>query len=523
MTDKFKGLIGSASLNRRQFSTMAAAGAAVSTIGTAAMPAFADMPKRGGRFRFGWTSSGADDTMNPELMTSANDYLRSYLTYNMLVRYAPDGSALPDLAESWEVNDDATEWVFTLRDGVEFHNGKTLTAQDVIYSLNLHRGEDTASAIKGYLEPVTEMTADGPLKVSVKLSGPNADFATLLGQPQAAIVPDGYTDFANAIGTGPFKQVRFEPGLGYLGERNENYFIEGKPYFDEVEVIGIEDTQARINALLTGDVNYINRVGAQSSRIIDRSPNTTLVSVPSKRVLGFPMMIDRDPTSSLDLRLAIRNLIKRESMLNDIHKGFGVVGNDVPIAPFEQYYNSDLPQREFDLDKAKFHLKKAGMENATIDLDTSLAVDATAPDMALHLKESAAEAGLTININRKPTDGYWSSVWLTSPFNMVTWNPRPTPDGILTIAYMSDAKWNENALNFEDMDKLIVEARGTVDGPARAELYHEVQRILWERGGSALPVFTNWLDGHSANMRGHTGNPTVEGDSYRIAEYAWFA
>ena len=143
--------------------------------------------------------------------------------------------------------------------------------------------------------------------------------------------------------------------------------------------------------------------------------------------------------------------------------------------------------------------------------------------MARHLKESAAEAGLTISINRRPTDGYWSSVWLTTPFNMVTWNSRPTPDGILTIAYMSDAKWNENALNFEDMDKLIVEARGTVDGPARAELYNEVQRIIWERGGSALPVFTNWLDGHSANMRGHSANPTGEGDSYRIAEYSWFA
>lgn len=521
MTDQKTNHTGILGMDRRQFTASTAAGTVAATSGIA--PALADTPRRGGRFRIGWTSSSADDTMNPELHTSANDYLRSYLAYNMLVRYGQDGGAEPDLATSWEANDDASEWTFTLRDDVEFHNGKTLDAEDVIYSINLHRGEDTASAMKSNLEPITEMKADGKNVVRITLSGPNADFPTLLGQPQAAIVPAGHTDFTKPIGTGPFKVVRFEPGLGFLGERNENYFLEGKPYFDEVEIIGIEDTQARVNALLTGDVHYVNRVGAQSSRLIERSPTTELMVVPSKRVLGFPMMIDREPTNNLDFRLAIRNLIKRQSMLDDIHKGYGVLANDVPIAPFEQYYNSDLPQREFDLDKAKFHLKKAGMENATVELNTSLAVDSTAPDMALHLKESAAEAGLTINVNRRPTDGYWSSVWLNTPFNMVTWNARPTPDAILTIAYMSDAKWNENALDFQDMDKLIIEARGTVDGPKRAELYHEVQRILWERGGSALPVFTSWLDGASAKLKGHTQNPTGEGDSYRIAEYGYFA
>ncbi|MEM6902550.1 MAG: ABC transporter substrate-binding protein, partial [Pseudomonadota bacterium] len=295
MTDQNNNNSNGFGMDRRQFTAAAAAGTVAASSGV--MPALADTPRRGGRFRIGWTSSGADDTLNPELYTSANDYLRSYLVHNMLVRYGLDGGAEPDLATSWEANADATEWTFVLREGVEFHSGKTLDAEDVIYSLNIHRGEDTKSAIKGFIDPIKELKADGKNIVRITLEGPNADFPTLLGQPQAAIVPNGQTNFNDAPdGTGPFRVKRFEPGLSFLGERHENYWREGMPYFDEVEVVGIEDTQARVNALLTGDIHYVNRVGAQSSRLIERSPTTELFVVPSKRVLGFPMMLDREPS-----------------------------------------------------------------------------------------------------------------------------------------------------------------------------------------------------------------------------------
>ena len=523
---RYENLYVSGRLDRREFMRrMTALGVASGTLATmlgATVNAAAATPKRGGRLRLGWYTHSANDTLDPTRITTTLDYHRIWMTNSTLVRYSRNFEAQPELAESWEPSPDAKVWHFKLRKGVEFHDGKTLDAEDVISSLSLHIGPDSKSIIKPWLAGITAMKADGPDVVRIDLDAANADLPLYLGDMHAAIFPKDFRDFDNAMGTGPFKLKSFKPGVGMLAVRNENYFVEGRPYIDEVESFGIGESSARTNALLSGDVHFVCRVDPKLVSLIDGAPGLSMVPARSGRHITFPMQSDRPPMDNGDLRKALRYMADREAMLRDVAKGFGSLANDHPVANSDPYVCKELPQRTIDLDKARFHLKKAGMEGATLDLHTSEAVGGVVgPDLALHLSESAKKVGLNINVIRNPSDGYWGAIWLKQPFHMSNWQPRPTADLMLSLAYMSSAKWNEGRYFNTHMDELIVEARGTLDPKKRYELYCEVQRILYEDGGSIIPLFTDWLDAKSDAVQGYVPHPLIEGAGGRMSEEVW--
>ena len=360
-------------ISRREFAgRLGAAGVAATTatsLLTASDSVLADTPVKGGRMRIGWYTHSANDTLDTTRMKVSLDYLRVYQLSSQLVRYTPKVTLEPDLATEWD-SDDLKTWRFKLRKGVEFHNGKSLTVQDCIYSLNRHRGENSQSPIKQFMDTITELKADGDWLV-VDIEAPNADFPMYLGMYQSNIVPDGFEDFDNLVGTGPFILDSFRPGIGMLAKRNPNYHHEGYPHVDEVESFGIGDTAARVNALLAGDIHFTTRVDPKSIPIIEGAPNTAMANTPSSRHLTFPMVSDRPPTDNRDFRQAMRLLVDRKAVVDNIQKGYGMMGNDIPISPADLYYCPEIPQRDIDLDKAKFHLKKAEMDGGTIDLRTS--------------------------------------------------------------------------------------------------------------------------------------------------------
>lgn len=513
-------------MTRREFagrlSALGLTAAATGGVLTRADKALAEEPVRGGRMRIGWYTHSANDTLNPNRLTSSLDFIRAYQVCSPLVRYSPDLTPEPDLAESWETNDDATVWRFNLRPGVEFHNGKSLTVEDCIYSIGRHIGDDSDSVIKTWLSAIKSMRKDGDATLVIELEAPNADLPMYLGDMHAVIMPDGFTDFDNMIGTGPFRLDSFRPGVGMLGKRYENYHFEGKPYVDEVETFGIGDTAARVNALLAGDIHYTVRVDPKSIPIIESVPGVGMAAAPSSRHLTYPMMCDQAPTDNLELRRALRLMIDREAALKTVQKGFGAMGNDTPIGPADFYWCEDMPQRTIDLDKAKFHLKNAGMENGSIDLHTSAAAGGVqSVDMALLMQQSAAQIGFNIKVVREPTDGYWSNIWMKRPFHGSNWLPRPTADLRFSLAYVSDAKWNEAQWKNERFDSIIREARGVVDGPKRREMYCEAQMLMWDEGGSIIPLFTDWLDAKSDRIGGWIGHPVGEGDGLHIHEWGW--
>jgi len=174
----------------------------------------------------------------------------SYSYQNQLTEIDENGLAIPELADSYEASADAKTWVFKLRQGVEFHNGKTLVDEDVIASFNHHRGEDTKSAGKSFLTSVDSITAQGKSEVVFKLAEGNADFPAIVSSGQFPIVPvkDGNLDWQSYVGTGGYTLEKFEPGVRASLKRNPNYFKSDRAHFDEVELLSLLDTTARQNA-----------------------------------------------------------------------------------------------------------------------------------------------------------------------------------------------------------------------------------------------------------------------------------
>ena len=472
--------------------------------------------------RIGWYTHSANDTLNPNRLTSTLDFLRAFQICSPLVRYSTKITAEPDLATEWNASDDLKTWRFRIRKGVEFHNGKSLTVQDCIYSLNRHRGEKSDSIIKAWLDPITDMKADGDWLV-IDLEGPNADFPMYLGDMHAVIVPDGFEDFDNLVGTGPFTLDSFRPGVGMLAKKNPNYHHEGYPHVDEAESFGIGDTAARVNALLAGDIHVTVRVDPKSIPIIEGAPNTEMASSPSSRHLTFPMVSDRPPHRQPRLPAGDAAADRPPGGAGQHPEGLWTARQRPPhLLAGPVLLPRESPQRDIDLDKAKFHLKKAGMDGGTVDFRTSEAAGGVqSVDMALMIKENAAKIGFNVNFIREPVDGYWSNVWLKRDYPIVgsNWMPRPTADLRFSLAYISGAKWNEAYWKNERFDDLIKTARGTKDGPERKELYCEAQRIMWDEGGSIIPLFTHWLDAISTTLGGYRKHPVGEGDHFRIHEW----
>jgi peptide/nickel transport system substrate-binding protein len=442
---------------------------------------------------------------------------------NMLVEVDYQGNAVPELAESWEAAPGAAKWIFKLRKGVEFHNGKTMDAEDVVFSFNMHRGE-TKSAAKGVTEPITDIKADGKDTVIFTLQEGNADFPYIASDYHIPIVPKGTIgkELEKGVGTGPFSMQTFEPGVRFLGKRNPNYFREGRPYFDEVEIIGIADTNARTNALMTGQVDVINRCETKTFHRLEKAPNIHALKLEGARHYTIPMMTTIKPYDNNDVRLGLKYVINREQMIKQILRGYGYLGNDHPIPRNNKYFAKDLPQRRYDPDKAKFHLKKAGMLDHTFKLHAADAAFPGAVDASVLIQESAAKAGVKIQVVREPDDGYWENVWIKKEWVQCYWSGRPTADWMFSLAYSADANWNDTKWKHPKFNELLIAARAELDDKKRRELYMECQRICSNEGATPVPAFALQLS--AASKKCGFKNPAAnwEFDGFRLAERWWF-
>jgi peptide/nickel transport system substrate-binding protein len=482
--------------------------------------AFAATPKRGGRLRIANSSSSIKDTLDPARFSFIGDYCRGFTFYNGLTRLDTNAQAQPELATSFEPNANATEWVFKLRKGVTFHDGKTLDADDVVYSIMRHKDPKVGSNAKGLADLIDTVKADGKDKVIVKLNSPNGDLPILLGTFHFMIIKNGTTDFTTAIGTGPYKVKEFKPGIRQLGVRNENYFLEGRPYMDEQELIGIADASARLNAVFSGEIHMSDGVSLASVADIQARQGVEVFATPAPRFTHFVMMVDRPPFDNPYLRKAMKYLFDREKVLKNIMKNYGQLGNDHLFAPNDPYYNANLPQRGLDRDKATYYLKKAGMKNAKLELHVSEAAF-TSVELGMMLQREAARVGLTVQLRREPSDGYWSNIWRKRSFHAAEWNARPTNDLLLSIGFTSNAKWNESQYKNDQVDKLIEQGRAESDVATRKEIYGKLQQILYEDSCNLIPCFTDYINIITSNVRGLVPRKTGGLGGFNYADSVW--
>jgi len=493
-------------------------GGALIGLGSSVMAA---TPKRGGVARIAFPDTSPNDTLDPIAVTSNIDATRCYQLYSNLVRAGSDQRPEAQLATSWEANDATTEWVFTLREGVEFHNGKTFTSADALYSIGRHLGEDTESRIKAQMSQIAEISAEGDYRIRVKLKAANAELPIIFASARAGIVPEGHTDFDNPIGTGPFKVKEFQPGISAYFERHENYFNAENVYLDAVETFAIPDPTARANALLSGEVDIAALVDAKSVDLINASPQAEVVSSRGGQWVYTAMMADRAPTDNVDFRLAMKYLQDRQRVLDGVYKGYGQIANDHPIAPSDPMYCADLPIRPYDPDKAKFHLKKAGMENATVEIYTSTTAGPGGVEQALVLQQTAAAGGVTVQVRQTPPDGYWSHTAEKYPFFGSYWNTRPTADLTYATVHMTNSAANESKYVNPHIDELMLQARATLDEAARKAIWCDLQQLISDEGGNLIPSFVDYLDGVGSHVQGFEGHPMGGLSDHYTGEGVW--
>jgi peptide/nickel transport system substrate-binding protein len=509
-------------INRREFMGRAAAlgvGTALMTtmLGEAAR---AETPRKGGTLKLGLAGGSTTDSMDMTTWTDSVTLTCGFALMNGLIENGPDNKPIPELAETYEAKPGAKEWIFNIRKGVTFHNGKTLDADDIIYSLNLHRG-NTKSGAAGPMKAITDIKKLTDNQIQITLDSGDADLPYVLSDYHLLMVPKDYKDWAKPMGTGAFIFDSFDPGVRASFKHNPNYWKADRGHLDACEITVINDTNARMQALVSGQVDLTHRVDPKTVALLKQSKKLQLVQAPGGWHSIMTMFTDTAPFDNNEIRTALKYAIDRKKVLKNLFSGYGSVGNDHPIPKGDPFYNSELPQIAYDPDKAKFHFKKAGLTDPKIVLSASDAAFGGAVDMATLFQNNASKAGIKIEVKKEPADGFWDNVWLKAPFVTSYWGGRPAATQMFGVAYKSDAPWNDTHWKRPDFDKLLSDARGELDEAKRREYIWAMQKMLHEEGGGLIPVFRDWLDAHNTNVGGHTPHNGFDLDNGRICEKAW--
>lgn len=483
-------------------------------------------PSRGGHFRVGAHDGNTSDTHDPGTYLSFSMIQLAHTFRSYLTLIESDGSLGPDVATEWSATPDAKEWTFKLNPKATFHSGRKVTANDVIASLNHHRGPDTTSAAAAIMSDIEDITDNGDHSITVTTASGNADLPWLMTDYHLAVCPaneDGSIDWKSGDGCGPYKLTNAQFGVGYALERHEDWHLDGA-YFDSVTITVLNDPNARQTALVTGDVDAVTQLELKTLALLKRDPNIEIDEVPSAATVTMPMLCDTPPFDNVDVRNALKLSMNRQEIVDKIFFGTAILGNDFHHSPAMPYWPDDIPQREYDPDKAKSLLKKAGAEGLEVSLSTADSIISGAVDLAVLYSEHAKASGITINVRREPNDGYYSDVWLKKPWCMVQWGARPTPDVMYSLAYKDDAAWNESRWQNERFNVLLRQAKSELDDARRAGMYREMALLACNDGGTVIPIFTNFVYARRKNVRhGPDLAASWQLDGARGCSRWWFA
>lgn len=473
-------------------------------------------PSSGGILIHGATGGGSDDTLDAHRPVNAPDIARVSNLFEPLLFWDADYRIAPALAESIEPSADAMTWTISLRQGVTFHNGKDVTAEDVLFTLNRVAGKEPTSAGVA-LAPIIDF--DGTKKVDdstvvIQLKSPYAVLDYLLAEYTFGIVPADY-DPANPVGTGAFKFKSFDPGQNSVFERYDDYWGEAA-LLDELRIQNFTDENAAVNALLANQVqtvdnlpyNLVDSVKGQGGQTVE---SNTGAWVP------FTMRVDVEPFSDVRVRQAMRLIVDRQQMIDNALSGYGTLGNDL-YAPFDTAYASDLPQREQDIDQAKSLLRQAGQEGLQVELNTGPGIGGNVGIASANLfVEQAKQAGVDVRVNRRSE--FYGDQYLSYPFAQDFWNTRNyLPQA--AVGVMRGGTYNETHFDKADVypqfAQLIETAQRETDEAKRTQALQDAQEIEYENGGLIIWGFRRNIDGVAAGVSGIEPNRYLPLNAYKF-------
>ncbi|WP_244818297.1 ABC transporter substrate-binding protein [Caballeronia sp. Lep1P3] len=503
--------------SRRDFLSICAAAGMASGLSTYAMAD--EAPRRGGNVRMAVQNGSVSDTLDPAKGAHSGDWTKQFCVFNALMEFNDSLTPSLALADKLESADGLT-WRIAIRKGVHFHDGAELTADDVVYSLARHKDPATTSKAFAIASGFKEIKAVGKYEATLVIDKPNFDLPSVLGSSYFLIVRNGAKDFSKPVGTGPFVIDTFTPGAKFAAKRNPNYWKPGLPYLDTVEIIGVPDNAARVNAVLAGDVDICSLVDHRYAAQVKGNQNVQLVLNKLGIYTDLILRQDSPIAGNADFVSAVRYLQDRKRMVDDVMQTYGVVANDHPVAPWDPYYLEGLPQRSFDIDKAKFHLKKSGLAGQSIEIFCQPGI-ASSVEGAQFMQSFGAQAGFNFVVKQVPTDGYWSNYWTKRPITYGSISNRPNVGMIFELFYTSKSPTNEARWKDPKLDQLLDAARAEGDFKKRKAIYGDMQTLVHDNAGTVIPVFDVILDGVSKKVRGYKSNPSGMNMGYRFAEAVW--
>jgi peptide/nickel transport system substrate-binding protein len=463
--------------------------------------------RKGGTLRLGYVGGGTAETLNPNLGVTPIDESRIQNLYDPLVILNPDFSTSPGLALEWTPNKDATEWEVKLRPGVTFHNGKTLTAQDVIYSIQLMSKPTSAalpfvSGIK-----LNELKAVNSTTLRIPLTYPDASLDENFVYYNTWIVQDGEKNFTNPVGTGPFKFTSFTPGQQSVFTKNPDYWVTGQPYVDTLKIVSISDNTARLNALLSGQIDAMAQLPYADAKAHQATGDIVVLAAPAPQALVFYWDVTKPPFNDNRVRTAMKLIANRPQLVSDAISGFGVVGNDI-IGKGLPFYNDSLPQRVQDIAQAKSLLKTAGHQNLRVLLKTSQIIPGFVESATLYAQQATA-AGVTVQLQQVPADSYFnpSLLYLKLLFGQSQW-PVFSLKFFYLQALASTAPYNETHWHDPAWNALLLKAIGELDHAKAQTYWDQVQQIQYNQGGYMCWTNADYVDGASKSVRDLKAAPT---------------
>ncbi len=498
------------------FAALGVAGAG-SLAGCGAVPGKPDPgapQKAGGVLSHGATGGGLKDTLDPHFPVTNPDIARCNNLYEPLLFWDEDYKIAPALATSVRPNRDATQWTVRLRKDVVFHHGKTMTAEDVMFTLARVTDPKNTSPGGTPIAEVLDLKASkvlDPYTIRLQLNSPYAVLDQLLAEYTVGVVPTDF-DLANPVGTGAFKYHSFLPGQLSRFSRHDDYW--GQPaWVDEVIIYDFADDAAKVNALLAGQVQSVDNLPTYLVDSIGKQGSSALISETGAWI-PFTMRVDAGVFKDVRIRQALRMVVDRQQMIDQALNGYGFLGNDL-YAPFDPSYAKDLPQREQDIDQVRSLLKQAGQPNLQVELVTSSAVGAGGVEAANLFVDHARKGGIDVRLTKADPNTFYGDQYLSWPFAQDFWNTR---NYLPQVAASSQKSSPYNETHFDDpaFNALVAKARQEPDDRRRNQLLHAAQVIEFERGGFIIWGFKRQVDGYSNLVQGFVPHRYLPCSSFKF-------
>ena len=472
--------------------------------------------KKGGTLRVaGVTPSAA---INPLTVADAGGLLMLNQTGEFLVFDSNLKLALqPMLALSWKPNADGSVWTFKLRQGVKFHNGNPMTADDVVYTMKQLSDPKVASnalsTFTGVLTPAGVKKVDATT-VEFHLESPNGNFPYLLSSDNynAIIVPAG-TDFGQwqktFVGTGAFKLGTYQQNVGASFVPNPEYWGT-KALLSGSQFKFYASQQPMILALQGGDVDVIAQfVPAGATQLLNNS-TYKIIQLKAANHRELSMRNDQPPFNDAKVRQAVAYSLDRTGMVAALLSGKGSVANDYPFGPRFPSTDTTVPQRSQNIAMAKQLLQQAGHSSINATLFTEQYQEI--PQLAQAIQQNAKEAGININLKVETQTAYYgkatygNSDWLDGQMSLVDYGDRGVPNVYLVAPLTSKGPWNGAHFKNPQYDALVKQYVAALDLPTQKTIAGKIQRLLLAETPIVIPY---WIDGLTASTPGVTGlNPT---------------